>query len=103
MKKLLFLACIFCAVAAVGQTSLIVTNAQPQIFEMPSHTETASQRGLAAGRDLLGSSNVGYAQGEMPLWEVVRNLPAEKPLGDSARSLRKEHEVAKKAPVVWVN
>ena len=104
MKKLLFLACIFCGVAAVGQTSLTVNNAQPQMFEMPSHPETASQHDMAAGRDLLErSSNIGYVQGELPLWEVAKNLAWETPLGDSARALRKEHDSAKRAPLVWVN
>jgi hypothetical protein len=102
MKKLLFLACIFCAVAAVGQTGLTVNNAQPQMFEMPSHPETASQHDLATGRDLLAPTNISYAQGELPMWEVAK-LPAETPLGDSARMLRKEHDEVKKAPVVWVN
>jgi len=102
MKQLLFLVCIFCGVAAVGQANLTVNNVQPQMLEMPSHPETASQHGLAQGRDLMGSSNVSYAQGELPLWEVAK-LPAETPLGDSARAYKKEHEAVKKAAVVWSN
>jgi len=56
MKSLLFILlvlCIFCAVGASGQVSGVL-NAQPQMFEMPSHPQQASQQGMGQSHDIMG-------------------------------------------------
>jgi hypothetical protein len=108
MKSLLivFLAmCIFCAVGAFGQVNAVVMNAQPQMFEMPSHPQQASQQGMGQSHDIMERSASVWGQGEKPLWEAMQEMgPASvTPLGDSARALRKEHTAVKKATIVWSN
>lgn len=104
MKKLLFLACIFCAVSAMGQSNYgTAMSAEIDMFQMADHTQMATPHDLAMERDLRGrASIVGYSQGERPLWEVYQLMP-QTPLGDSARIYRQEHALVKKAPIVWVN
>jgi hypothetical protein len=107
MKKLLFLACIFCAMSAVnamGQASYgSAMSAEIDMFQMPDHTRIAEPHDMAREHDLRGrASYVSYSQGERPLWELVQLMP-QTPLGDSARAYRQEHALVKKAPIVWVN
>jgi len=102
MKTALFLVCLLCASAAFGQTAAGVLSAQPQICEFSSHPEHASQRPMAQAQNLLEDAGTVYEQGERPLWEAApKTTPV--PLGDSARALRKEHETAKKAYIIWEN
>jgi hypothetical protein len=97
----LFLACIFPAVGAVGQTmSGYLLNAQPQIFVMPDHPQHASQTGLAQEQDLREQSAITYAHGERPTWELMPPPPFV-PIADLARILRDEHARAKKAVISW--
>ncbi len=104
MKTTLFALCFLCATAAVGQSSAGVSalNSQPQMLEFPSHAQHASQQPMGPGQDLREASGSTSARGERPLWEVA---PASRPvpLGDTARTLRKEHAAAKKAEIVWNN
>ncbi len=107
MKKLIFLACIFCAMNAVnamGQSNYGTTmSADVAPFEMSDHTQIAQPHDLAPEHDLRGrASMVEYSQGERPLWEFVQLMP-QTPLGDTARAYRQEHELVKKSPIIWVN
>lgn len=104
MKKLIFLACIFCAMNAMGQANYgTAMSAEIAPFQMAEHPQVAEPHDLAMERDLRGrASAVGYSQGEQPLWEFVQLMP-ETPLGDTARAYRQEHAQVKKAPIVWVN
>jgi hypothetical protein len=108
MKSLLFVSlvlCIFCAVGASGQVSGVL-NAQPQMFEMPSHPQQASQQGMSQSHDIMERSASVWGQGEKPLWEAMQEMgtaTAVTPLGDSARALRKDHAAVKKASIVWSN
>jgi len=107
MKKLLFLACIFCAMSAVsamGQANIgTAVSADIEPFQMPDHTQIAAPHDLAPEHDLRGRpAYVSYSQGERPLWEVFQLLP-ETPLGDMARAYRQEHALVRKASIVWVN
>jgi hypothetical protein len=99
MKTTLFVLCLLCATAALGQTAGGVMSAEPQVFHPPDHAQRAASQSMAAEQNLR--ENVAYtsAQGEKPLWEV---MPAkhEVPLGDVARALRKDHLAAKKADFV---
>jgi hypothetical protein len=104
MKTTLFVLCFFCAAAAFGQTvgtgSLL--NSEPVIVEFASHAGHASQRPMGMEQNLLEQSGFTSAHGERPLWEVAK--PGQvTPLGDSARTLKKAHEAAKKADIVWNN
>jgi hypothetical protein len=80
-----------------------VINAQPQPLRLPSNTQHASAVPLATQHSLLGSSGSSSAKGERPLWEVAPPRPPITPLGDTARALRKQHEVMKKAVIVREN
>jgi hypothetical protein len=104
MKKLLFLACIFFAVNAMGQANYgTAISADIAPFEISDHPQMAAPHDLATEHDLRGrASIVVYSQGERPLWEVYQLIP-QTPLGDSARAYRQEHELVKKAPIIWVN
>ena len=102
MKNALLVAMILCAgCACFGQAGAISSYAQPIVI--PSHPMTAEQHSLAAERSLVGGgpSTYTYAQGERPLWEFGPFSPPPVPLGDVARSVRKEKQAAKKAEFVF--
>jgi len=104
MKTTLFLMCLLCATAALGQASAggSVLNSEPRVMSMPSHHQRATQRPVGQQQDLLEKSHVSYARGEKPLSEAAP-LAYAMPLGDAARQLRKQHETAKKATRVLEN
>jgi len=102
MKNLsfLFVVCVL-AVTATGQVAGRV-NAEPHAFVIPSHPQRATQMAMATPQSLVQHSSSMSAKGERPLWELMPEAPIV-PLGDTARTLRKEHLAAKKAVVVWTN
>jgi hypothetical protein len=105
VKKIMVMAaCLFGAVAAWGQSGATgsTLSAQPQPMVMASHPQFAAQKSMGSEHLLLESSSYGYAQGERPLWEVAPPSH-ETPLGDVARTYKKEHDAAKKAVKVWAN
>jgi hypothetical protein len=92
------------AAAAHGQSVYggTVANSQPQVFEFQAHTLRAAQKPMGASENLLGDSGYTYGEGERPLWEF--SFPSKVvPLGDSARMLKREHAIQKKADIVWQN
>lgn len=100
MKTTLFLLCLLCTTAALGQSfSASALSNEIQPLQMVSHPFRASQHEMAQQQNLLDNSSYSYAQGERPLWEVAPVRQA-MPLGDVARMFRKEHEAAKKANFV---
>jgi hypothetical protein len=100
MKTGLFVLCFLCATTALAQsTGAGALNNEVQPFQMPSHTQHASQQPMALEQNLLENVSYSYVQGERPLWEV-QPLAHQVPLGDIARALRKEHETAKKADFI---
>jgi hypothetical protein len=104
MKNTLFvLFFLFCVASAFGQTSAPVLPNVSAPMIMSEHPQHASQHDMAQEQSLFGSNTpYSYAQGEQPLWQ----FPSDKrvtPLGDVARSLRKEHEAARKAEIIWEN
>ncbi|HEV2713632.1 MAG TPA: hypothetical protein VGU64_00110 [Terriglobales bacterium] len=104
MKTTLFVLCLLCATGAFAQAGLqgSVLSSEPSVFRMPSHVEHAFQQAMTQGQSLLEASGSSYARGEKPLWEFAPQT-APTPLGDSARVLRKEHDAAPKAAIVWNN
>jgi hypothetical protein len=101
---LLFLFCFFCAGAAFGQSGAgygALSN-EPQVLQMPSHPQHATQKAMASEQSLLETSVLIYARGQRPLWDFAK-LSEPIPLGDAARALRKERAAAKKARVYWQN
>lgn len=102
MKTALLAICILGASAAFGQTATQGVSSQAHVYVFESHAEHASRQPLALTQNLNGGEILVYAQGEVPLWEVVRPVH-EVPLGDAARALRQEHETAKKAVKSWQN
>jgi hypothetical protein len=95
----LFVLCLLCATAVLGQSAGSVLSSEPQVFRFLEHSQHAAQHPMAEEQSLLESSSYFYAQGERPLWEFATHSPAV-PLGDVARMLRKEHAAAKKADFV---
>lgn len=89
---------------AFGQASTAASglSAEPQIYEFQSHTGHAAQQGMGQQQDIMEQSINVQAHGVRPLWEVAKPAYVV-PLGDSARMLRKEHLLAKKAEIVWSN
>lgn len=67
---------------------------------MANHAQHASAAPLATQQNLLGSSASSSAKGERPLWEVAPPPASTIPLADTARTLRKQHELAKKATFI---
>ncbi len=101
MKITVLAFCLFCTVAALGQSSLSGASMAPS-FQVPDHPGRASQQPAPQEQNLLGNSSLTAAHGEMPLWEAIPERHVV-PLGDQARILRKEHEAVKQARFVWVN
>jgi hypothetical protein len=100
MKTTLFLLCLLCTTAALGQSyAAAALSNEPQPLQMVSHPARAAQHAMAAEQNLLDSSGYLYAQGERPLWEVAP-VKVSVPLGDVARFYRQEHLAAKKADFV---
>ena len=103
MKTIIFALCFLCTTAAFGQVGASISaRSQPITFE--SNPQHAMRPAVVEPENLFDSnaSTYTYAQGERPLWEVAEKK-VEVPLGDSARALRKEHEVVPKAAKVWSN
>jgi hypothetical protein len=73
-----------------------------QSFQVSNHPEHASPQALATEQNLSGFGSVYVAQGERPLWEFAPATHSV-PLGDTARTLKKEHADMKKARVVFEN
>jgi hypothetical protein len=92
------------AAAAHGQSvySSGSVNGQPQIFQFQSHTLRAAQKPMGESENLLGDSGYSYGQGERPLWEFSSPVQVV-PLGDTARMLKRERVIQKKADIVWQN
>lgn len=103
MKSIIFALCFLCTTVAFGQVGASVSaRSQPITFE--SNPQHAMWQPMAETQTLFDSTSATYTygQGERPLWEVAEKK-VEVPLGDSARALRKEHEVVPKAAKVWSN
>ena len=77
-------------------------NAQPQVIQFYSHSQHASQLGMAIEQRVMERSSAVVEHGTKPLWEVA-HLSETVPLGDIARELRQQHEADKKAVRVWTN
>jgi hypothetical protein len=102
MKTTIFALFFFlCATAAGFGQSVSVQSNNPQPISMPDdHPLRALQHDMGMESNLLGASAYSYAQGEQPMSEFV-TLKRETPLGDIARTYRKEHDMAPKAVVVF--
>ena len=104
MKATLLVLCFFAATAAFAQSSVgaALLNNEPVMVAFTSHDGHASQHEMGSAQNLLEPSSYVHARGERPLWEVASPSQGA-PLGDSARMLKKAHESAKKADIVWAN
>jgi hypothetical protein len=101
MKTILVAACFLFATAAFAQSAPVQSSvAQP--IQMAEHTQHASEHAMAQESSLLSSSSYSYAQGEQPLAQFG-TLKPETPLGDIARSFRKERTTAAKPAKVMEN
>jgi hypothetical protein len=97
-----FVVCVACAMGAAGQVRGASISAEPQIMSVPEHTSYATVGSMGTQHDLMGHYGMTSVHGERALWELMPE-PVVTPLGDSAREIRKEHEKAKKAVIVWRN
>ena len=104
MKTIGLLCCLFFASLTWGQSiAPSVVNGQPQPLHLTGNPQHASAAPLAEQKSLLGYSAYNSAKGERPLWEVAPPPRPTTPLADTARALRKEHDVAKKAIFIREN
>jgi hypothetical protein len=101
MKTTLIVLFLLCATAAFGQAAAGL-NAEPQMVQFMTHPQHAAVQAMGQEQNLLVSSGYTSARGERPLWEVMVPAP-QVPLGDTARILKQEHALAKKATIVWSN
>jgi len=102
MKTTLFVLFLVMTTAAFGQNVGTAWDNQPVVVQVPSHPQTAAPQPMAVELNLLGNTNYASAHGERPLWEVGAK-PVEVSLGEIARNLRKQHDVAKKADKCFEN
>ena len=93
--------CFLGASFAHGQATSVLY-AEPREYDVPSHPKQASRQPLATKQDLREGSDVVSDRGLRPLWEVAPKVVVV-PLGDVARMLRKQHEMAPKADIIWEN
>jgi hypothetical protein len=100
MKTAFFVAILLLSAAAFGQAGAL--SSQAVQLQMADHPEHASFTSMACEHPLVGGTadNYTYAQGERPLWEFGP-VTEPTPLGDVARTFRKEKLTAKKAEVVF--
>ena len=101
MKKTLFLLCLLSTTAAFGQYYGTRINSEPVIYQSPSHPAHATYAPMSQEKSVLASSSYSTAQGERRASDFPQAEGVS--LGAYARELRKQHEQAKKARVVWVN
>lgn len=99
MKTILFALVMLSAAMAFGQAGAISSQAVP--LQMADHPQHASMGAMATEQPLVGGAGdtYGYAQGERPLWEFGP-VAQPTPLGDVARTYRREKLSAKKAEIV---
>ena len=100
MKITLSLLFVLVTASAFGQAAGAISS-EAHMTQIPDHPQRAEQRALACEHSLVGGGSVTYAQGELPLWEFGSASQPPTPLGDVARSLRKEKSAAKKAEIVF--
>jgi hypothetical protein len=104
MKRTVLLSFVLFASLTWGQSAgPSVVNGQPQPLRLPSNTQHASAASMSTQQNLLGSNAYSSAKGERALWEVAPPPPPTVPLADTARALRKQHELAKKAAYMREN
>ena len=100
MKKILLVLGLILTAAAFGQYGGGNYANGPQYWPS-SHPAHASYAPIAQEQSLIANSAYSSAQGERPASDFPQ--PAQKPLGDIARELKKQHAQVKKARVVWEN
>jgi hypothetical protein len=93
MKSLICTFFLLCAATTAFSQNAPVLQSTVVPMVMIDHPQHASQHAMAKESTLLDTSVYSYAQGEVPLVELG-SLPYEIPLGDIARSVRKEHAVS---------
>lgn len=99
MTKSIFTIFFFCATAAFAQTGTVLMNT-PQPYQPPDHPQHASQHSMAEESSLLSLSSYSYGKGEVPLADLASPI-YEIPLGDLARTAKKEHASLPKAVKVF--
>jgi hypothetical protein len=100
MKITLFTLFLLVTSTAFGQ-AIGAVSSEAHMTQIPDHPQHAEQHALACEHSLVGGGSVSYAQGERPLWEFGPDAQQQPmPLGDFARTVRKEKLAAKKAEIV---
>ena len=101
MKPTLLVFCLLISTAAFGQYIGGYLNSQPQVYQPPDHPAHASYAPIASERSVVGGTGYLMAEGDRPASDFPQ--AAQVSLGDTARELKKQHEQAKKARIVWTN
>jgi hypothetical protein len=101
MKTTLLVLCVLMTTAAFGQLYGGGLNSQVQVFHAAEHPGHAGYTSMAQETSVVGGGGYTIAQGERPTWDFPQ--APQKSLGEAARELKKQHDVARKSRVVWVN
>jgi hypothetical protein len=105
MKKTLFVLTLFVTTlmttAAFAQYGGGYISGQPQIYHAPEHPAHAGFAPMGAELNIYPGTSYTSAQGDRPASDFPQ--AANPSLGDIARELKKQHALAKKSDVVWVN
>lgn len=100
-KTLLVLSFFVLTTAAFAQYGAGYINSQPQIYHAPDHPSHAGYAPMSAEVSIYPGTSYTSAQGDRPASDFPQAASAS--LGDIARELKKKHESARKAPIVWIN
>lgn len=104
MKTTLLVLCLLCSTAGFAQFYQVggaSRDSQPVIYEPPSHPQHADYTPMMQEHSVI-SGSYSSAQGERPASDFPQAGPGIS-LGEYARQFKRQHEVQKKARVVWVN
>ena len=99
MTLLIFCFCLLLTTAAFGQYYGNGRSVEPQLYQPPDHPSHASYSSLGMEHSIVGWTTYAMATGDRPASDFPQAAQAS--LGDVARELRKQHEHARKAVIVW--
>jgi len=102
MKKTLLVLCLLSSSAAFAQYyGVNHIDSQPVIYEPPSHPQHAGYAPMMQEQSVFATTSYVTAQGDRRASDFPQAEGIS--LGAYARELRKQHEQAKRARIVWVN
>jgi hypothetical protein len=103
MKSILFAILLASSTGAMAQAYGNVLSNQVQMFTVPDNPQHAHNHTMAQEQNLRGDeSPYTYAKGELPLSDFAKTSGVLS-LGETARNVRKQHAMARRATIVMSN